>query len=685
MEGKYFTLIMMLFLPSLFNLVDGQVIIKDEISISRPEFFEDIALSGDSLQSIKSEAGLSKTWGQQPPYIYMPCDGRLIVTIVGGDAAARLDLYLWQPEKILIAQNANSHHGLQWTSSGYTKSTRILFDMYWWYHGSSWWCYGYRVEKVSNLEYLLWFEDLYVSPLFEDLIVKVEIDTTVSLDHFDVTLKPDTIKYAEKTTIKIQGKDKDNNNVDMGISDIVNVRMDSTGSNYGTLLGIFSMPCPGNILNINYKYARDNGAGYVADKEQFEKDEKVKIVVEVPGEPEIRGEAMLYLDAENTIEFLDASENPTDNLQISLWDGAYPGGTFMSNFIDNDSRCFYIRVHDDERNLDPGQKETITVEIGTDFGILWDPPSFDNLQEITLEETGANTGIFKSEAQLITSPDLDEVAPNQTDDGYKHGSMYSAEAVPDEDFNDRTHQCYPGGEVIVNYQPAGGADVLRQTVSVMQPKKLYLRCYVLQEAFKDIGYIAATGERIGKDNDEFDWEGKERGEPFSPGVPSEPFLDASSGDWFEFKSGNELSTLSDGRGPAFKDRYIDASIKRAKIAWAQAGIYILKTDVIKGAVFDHENLIPLFEDGRADFPPLNQLNRDGKDFEALRKVFENKLEFDLNPDILHVVFLGTEFKDINDDSPGRSATLGLCGFPSLTSRHPFWRWDDCFAFIEPNS
>ncbi|MDZ7723792.1 MAG: hypothetical protein U5R06_13550 [candidate division KSB1 bacterium] len=231
----------------------------------------------------------------------------------------------------------------------------------------------------------------------------------------------------------------------------------------------------------------------------------------------------------------------------------------------------------------------------------WDhTPYQDPAHEITLEETDVNSGIFNSESQLLVAPALDDVIETQTDDGYGHQSRFSAGPVYDESQNDRTHQCYPGGVVMVSYQSASG-ETICDTAEVKCSGILNMRCYVLQEAYWDDGYYDKDGNLIGEGNDEFDWEGKEQGELFRPGVPSEPFLDSSSGAVFRFRSGDEnwVKTHSDGRGPASKDSDVNASIKRAKIAWAQAGIIVNveRDGILKGNQLDDPEINRALSDG----------------------------------------------------------------------------------------
>ena len=204
---------------------------------------------------------------------------------------------------------------------------------------------------------------------------------------------------------------------------------------------------------------------------------------------------------------------------------------------------------------------------------------------------------------------------------------------------------------------------------------------VLTEPFQDIGYQNSEGQLIGANNSVFDYEGKEEGQPFVPGMLSEPYLDISAGLEDKFRRGDSgwIIKYGDGRGPVVKDEYVYASLLRADIAWAQAGIDVdMGEDHID---IDHIKLCEMQKDYRFELPSSAQINPN--DISLVYSTLQWDLGVMLQTDILYVIFTGGEFKKNTDKSFGKSSIMGIACYPRDAAHpHPFWTYDEYFAFIE---
>ncbi|MFC1569052.1 hypothetical protein ACFL4L_02350 [bacterium] len=367
------------------------------------------------------------------------------------------------------------------------------------------------------------------------------------------------------------------------------------------------------------------------------------------------------------VEILDASKTPTETLQIALWDNAYDAsGNVKNDFITPDTRCFYVRVTDEDANTDPSVKEKITVEIGTTVPAPWQP---DDFHEITLEEQGIDSDIFLSEAQLLMSPDLDHVT--DTDDDYEAYSQFAGYRVLDDKKDDRTHKCYPSGTVIAKY----GSDE-EDVAVVTEAKTLEIYCYVMLEPFRDTGFDhdnnSATPD-IGGGNDIFDYNDLNGNGQHDRGEPSEEYMEISNDDYF-FRRGNDTSLpiKANGRGPVVTEEYINESIKRANISWAQAEIKILTIGGPDHLI--HNMLNYTLSDGYFDLPSQNR--RNPNDAGIVYSTMKWNLGITMRTDILYTIFTG-RFKDIDANSNG-AGIMGIGYFPGYT----FWPYAESFTFIK---
>jgi hypothetical protein len=214
------------------------------------------------------------------------------------------------------------------------------------------------------------------------------------------------------------------------------------------------------------------------------------------------------------------------------------------NFIDRDPDRFYVRVIDPLRNKDPLRRERIKISVGTRSETGGE---HDNQTYITLRETGNNTGVFVSESQLLTAPNLTLVAAAQQDDGFPVMSAMGGRAVPDNELDDRTHWATIDDLVRLQY----GMDAVRRQTPVSRRgadddrRQLDIRVRVHNEPFVDTNA-----------NGTYDL--------------GEPFVDFS-GDLVRNTVLGSLEQAAD---------HVAAQVLRANIAWAQAGIKINHREAI---------------------------------------------------------------------------------------------------------
>ena len=151
---------------------------------------------------------------------------------------------------------------------------------------------------------------------------------------------------------------------------------------------------------------------------------------------------------EPQITFLDAAGQAVDELTIANWQSSYASSnatTLLSEFIDPDPERFYVQAADAGSNVDPEQREVIYARLGTDSGdVDFDGDVTDHDDDFTpiaLQETGANTGVFRSVSQILVA--------DAADDRHLSAAVPHEDQRPDTgDVNgDRTHLVGLGGTV----------------------------------------------------------------------------------------------------------------------------------------------------------------------------------------------------------------------------------------------
>jgi len=226
------------------------------------------------------------------------------------------------------------------------------------------------------------------------------------------------------------------------------------------------------------------------------------------------------------------------------------GGTF----IDVDLDRFMVRLTHLPGNASATVAELITVQTGTLTGTGTVDDADHN---VTLLETGVNTGVFESEAHLMTAPNLSMVAATDQDDGFAVRSTRTGATVADEGDNDRTHKATIDGHVRVNYSaPSGPID---QRVSVCdrvptdERKEIRVRVHVFNEPFDDFGLDGMPGT-------------SDSGEGNGIYEMGEPFADIS---------GDGVRNTVLGSTSAASTR-VSEEIERSNVAWTQACIRVLQ-------------------------------------------------------------------------------------------------------------
>jgi len=338
------------------------------------------------------------------------------------------------------------------------------------------------------------------------------------------------------------------------------------------------------------------------------------------------------LDGEgNKRSFLDIGHFGADRGEVELT-GYTAAGDLINGaggvFIDTDPDRFVVRINDASKNQNPGVRETIRASLATLVSNNAGAAVDDDETEFELLETEPDSGVFVSEAMLLTSPDL-PLADNPDDDMAVWSTREGAFFVADDALNDRTHRATIDGAVRVKYEFKEGEFLPSPTpVSERSPdarKTLRVRVRVHMEPYNDVGVQQTALSNAGKLDSEgnllpdhqfvglkaeggviktkttytFDptvfktgendgWftfldEPSAKGDPpngvHDPGEISEPYLDMST----RRRTSTDMArgdqnenSIGDGWNRITPDSFIQAQIQRADLAWAQAGIHVVQ-------------------------------------------------------------------------------------------------------------
>lgn len=202
-------------------------------------------------------------------------------------------------------------------------------------------------------------------------------------------------------------------------------RSDATGSltvNYGTPAGtamidldyIGPSASGGSVTFVDGETEKRIEIQPLADTED-EDTETISITLSqptVPGGYEVETPAalpVLYLHdkKEVNVEITDAAGKVTKTLRVARWENAFkrkPGDgvdfEVVADFIDKDPDRFGVRVTDAAANKNAAVIETLVV--------MSKMTSDDKTRDLTLTETGPNTGVFVTKSLLLTSIQADD-------------------------------------------------------------------------------------------------------------------------------------------------------------------------------------------------------------------------------------------------------------------------------------
>lgn len=276
----------------------------------------------------------------------------------------------------------------------------------------------------------------------------------------------------------------------------------------------------------------------------------------------------------NNDHSIGAGDNQIFNVDIARWNNAYDvafnvnNAADPANFIEQDPRRFYLRIEDASANADAGAIEQITASIGTVDQLL---AVDDNQTDVTLTESGNNSGIFIARSAILVSRDIQVVDDPDADDEFDAHDG-TAGTVADDAANDRTHRTEMDGRLRIQYQSAAAPAAQEWDLPVCQRnpeqrRRIELRTRIFNEPYLDTGYdhdgVPATPV-IGAANGSFDFNDVNMNGMHDAGEASEQFMDISGGAVVFANAG--------ARGGVVTPAVVTDQMTRSNIAWAQACI-----------------------------------------------------------------------------------------------------------------
>jgi len=305
-------------------------------------------------------------------------------------------------------------------------------------------------------------------------------------------------------------------------------------------------------------------------------------------------EVMEDTDNDHIIGFVDTA---LGSVRIARWDNAYePGPGFHvrnngdpDNFVEQDPSRFYLRITDPDANRNAAMRETIRASIGTGGGPSGLPIANDDLTPIELSETGADTGVFVSQSQLLTASNRDDpplLCEHALDEDCEDDEFWVAgvgDWVADDIEHDRTHRADIDGYLWTEYRPASAAtdQRLNSYIPVCQRdpderRRVEMRITVFNEPFRNVGLDGRSGTHDrGEGNVDaaglpiFDFDDLDGDGQHDAGEPSEPFMDLSDGQNFYCPRPGP-ACIPGSRGGVVDAARVSGEVARANIAWAPA-------------------------------------------------------------------------------------------------------------------
>ena len=376
---------------------------------------------------------------------------------------------------------------------------------------------------------------------------------------------------------------------------------------------------------------KQQNGNFVNDSTQ-QNEPRVQIFASLSDDPEneIVGFGEVEIK-EPTIEILNADSVVASYLDIANWEKAYylqDEATSLylvrnekevhlaegvENFVDHDPERFYIKVTDFSKREDPDFKDTLSTEVTIETGILKLPYAIpkiiDEKTTIHLVEDEKNSGVFISEALILTAPDIQVPLEVRSlgdpelwvsDDDFKvHDNITGV--VEDDYPNDRTHQAEIGGTVYVEYTTSLSTVKSSEVPVCEDIKTVKYQFVTFYEPFDDVGL-----DGLGPGDDGYtgpDADGSEGNGKFDcvgavavnendsgckalhvNGVVSEPYFNLSrlyeQPDYLshngpgplEPTAGSETMFDSDAYGGIATQKITNRFIEDTRRAWAQACI-----------------------------------------------------------------------------------------------------------------
>jgi hypothetical protein len=218
------TVLSVLFLSLLFAvIINAQVKIKSRVEINiKPH-----AALRDSLRVIQKKSTRLTANGvsQSGNTVLIPENKRALVSEYGSSSAALIDLLISTPYESAVIPYTNYNWNETWESEICTQPTLLTLDIFWRcreYTGSQWDVYKY---DLGNDSYLFCFED--IGDLYDpgnpnatdidynDLVVDVKI-VDENVDHFNLSVIPDTILFYNYATVSALAVDQNGNEAILG-------------------------------------------------------------------------------------------------------------------------------------------------------------------------------------------------------------------------------------------------------------------------------------------------------------------------------------------------------------------------------------------------------------------------------------------------------------------------------------
>lgn len=350
-------------------------------------------------------------------------------------------------------------------------------------------------------------------------------------------------------------------------------------------------------------------------------------------------------------------------------------------FIDRDPERFYLRVVDSSRNQDAYSREVITVKIGTLFA---DGTIDDDLHEVSLKETGRDTGIFISESQLLVSEDL-PLEPDDDEEVWSDLAPATDITPADDQRDDRTHRATVDGLVKVEYQTAQSSYNAVIPVNQRSPderRTLNVTVNNFTEPWQDVGYDDDNNPStpvIGAGDGVFSFSDNNHNGKHDVGEACEPFIDISSGTKADpvcvFATAGSWGTI-------WTDDQVDRIMQCTRALLAQARIWVkVVSRKVRNpthnlfAQVDREdpnnNTLGFFDDFSSDLNTTEVLSRDTVEIQAAHRSVVNSNDSDESNDFLDIYFLAP----IVRSKFTSGVTLGIQISPrSIAS----WRADSVF-------